>query len=697
MDSRKTIAGFFLFAGGNRFRDCIRHALHSVGLWVLCFPIVVFAQVHAQQIQSHTEVEFQVLLSPNLQALKEREQDVIAAATLFSAEPRTAPFEAIRVSEGEFSQRSPTLVFPFFPHEESGTRVYVSSVDSIGNRWSDFEQLLNNTQNFSMVSVPESVDSVSIPVKIVDDGEDEHRETVILTLEDGAGYAINDPPAHTLAITNNNLVTAHFVLAEDRANENDGTHYIDATINPAPVSGFRLCFEVSGTARQGQDYTMDNSVFVWIPANETKVKIPVMIRKDFKIEGDETVILTLTNHLGYTLGSPSQHTLTIVDNTVPIPRFIERESSVDENVGTTPHKVRVDIFPVPKSEFTFSYTLKGTATVGFDYNTNSTTVQVPANVSTVKIPLTIIDDMEIEGDETVILNLEKTENHTRLHKIKHTLTIKDDDIPKARFDLVADRVKEDAGTRHVKVHISPVSASGFTLNYTTQGSRAWQGSDFTIPKVVQVPANAPSVDIPITIVDNSRPEDDEKVILKLTPATGYMVGSPGTHTLTILDDDDWGKVDFVLDRSGAKEDKGTHNVEVRISPAAIIPFVLGYNRKGTATPGKDYTSSFWVRVPLGAPSVEIPVNIIDDIEGESDETVILTLYTGGANRFYTDGSQITHTLTIEDNDASEAHFASTASSALEDTGTHEVEVRIDPVPASDFTLSYTLGGTADED
>lgn len=45
-------------------RACIRHILYSVGPWVLFFPVVALGQVHAPNVQVHTDVHPWDLLNP---------------------------------------------------------------------------------------------------------------------------------------------------------------------------------------------------------------------------------------------------------------------------------------------------------------------------------------------------------------------------------------------------------------------------------------------------------------------------------------------------------------------------------------------------------------------------------------------------------------------------------------------------------
>ncbi|MXZ17072.1 MAG: hypothetical protein F4Y81_02425, partial [Rhodothermaceae bacterium] len=554
------------------------------------------------------------------------------------------------------------------------------------------------TVNSVTVSVPANVGSVSIPIKIVDDGEDEHDETVILTLvSGGTKYRLESPSEHEITIVDNDEPLARFVFEKGRVKEDVGTHNIDVTIDPVPVSSFKLCFEVSGTASSGQDYIIPSSWEIQVPAHASSAKIPVVIKDDHYDEHEEMVILTLIPSAGHKLGSPRKHELTIVDNDVPRIGFSLYSSNVTEDVGT--HDMSVVIAPAPVSDFTFSYTLGGTATADSDYTiTSSGSVKVSALATLANIPVKIIDDQLGELDETVILTFTAGTGNGLLKPSIHKLTIMDDDHPRIRFVSAKGSVNENAGTYDTKVTIDPAPVSGFTLNYSVLDGTATGGSDYTINNswTVSVPALATSVNIPVKIIDDAEIEPDETLLLQLELGVGYNMRNPTEHELTIVDNEYTPYARFASAASSALEDTGTYEIEVLIHPSPASDFTLSYTLGGTADEDSDYTitGSGTVSVSAGSKQVKIPVVVTDDSEDELDETVILTLTSGTG---YSVGSQKEHTLTIEDNDTPAAGFALVESSVLEDTGTHEIEVRIDRLPASDFTLSYTLGGTADED
>ena len=69
----------------------------------------------------------------------------------------------------------------------------------------------------------------------------------------------------------------------------------------------------SGTATSGSDFVGFTRT-VLFNDGETSRTIPIPIIDDTAVEGDETVILSLSANSAYTVGSPNSATITIADN-----------------------------------------------------------------------------------------------------------------------------------------------------------------------------------------------------------------------------------------------------------------------------------------------------------------------------------------------------------------------------------------------
>ncbi len=104
-----------------------------------------------------------------------------------------------------------------------------------------------------------------------------------------------------------------FAADTSRPSEDAGTADVTVTLTPAPAAALTVHYTVTGTATAGRDFTALAGA-VTVSAGASRVTIPVGLIDDRTDEGAETVILTLTDSEGYTLGETQVHTLTITDN-----------------------------------------------------------------------------------------------------------------------------------------------------------------------------------------------------------------------------------------------------------------------------------------------------------------------------------------------------------------------------------------------
>ncbi|MCY3628728.1 MAG: hypothetical protein OXG94_01805, partial [Bacteroidetes bacterium] len=705
MDRRKTTVGFFLFGGGTCLRACIRHTLHSAGLWVVFFPVVVLGQVQTSNVQFRIGVPaLWASINPNLQELEEREREVITT-TLFSDEPYTALFEAIRVSEGELSQGSPAPFLPFFPHGDQAQASTGRHIDPtggiVGDRLHDFEQVLGNAQKFSAIFGGDSKVAITRGRPPLD------TEDFAMVTDELPSEKEFTAPSPVMAKTVDSTVIPKVCLKLSPMRLVSGDPVtVTATVDPVQKKDIMVKIDFPDKLHTNilERFISINPSTITIPAG-AKESAPVQYATSWDYKQTYVVVdlpLRATPDLPNHIHSPCLCPILKMDRPTPTVTLSASPNPVDDGDPVTisakiPYALSSDL-KVP-----LHYPNANTTDTAFDpgdyTKLDEILIKANQNFGIGKIQtreFTAVEDkiftVAIDGKKLAATVVMGDANEVKV-------TITDDEDTYVIVDKESS-VSEDKGTHDVTVSLTnKVHTTPFTLNYTLDKVRstATEGKDFTITNSgsVQVPARAASVTIPIEIVDDSEDEPDETVILKLTAGTGYELGSSREHTVTIVDNDP--TVYFASATSSAEEGIGTQNVRVTLASAPASDLTLSYTLSGTAVEGTDYTikDSGSVPVSAGATSVDIPVVITDDAEDELDETVILTLTDGTG--YIAGSSQNEHTLTITDNDEPAAWFALVESSVPEDTGTHEIEVLIDPVPANDFTLSYTLGGTADED
>ena len=126
----------------------------------------------------------------------------------------------------------------------------------------------------------------------------------------GASGAIGPPPPPP------NYTLLNVSIGNGSATEGDyGAMQITARGSvPAATQSHIYWYTTNGTATAGLDYSSAASTLTF-NAGETSKQFIVTISDDALVEGNETVILTLSNPTGgAVLGARSSATLTIVDN-----------------------------------------------------------------------------------------------------------------------------------------------------------------------------------------------------------------------------------------------------------------------------------------------------------------------------------------------------------------------------------------------
>ena len=406
------------------------------------------------------------------------------------------------------------------------------------------------TGSSGSVTVSAGITSVDIPVTINSDNDSERDETVVLTLGNGSDYTVGTTRTHTLTILDDDRTRAEFASAESTVVEADTPHPVQVNLRPAaPAGGLTLSYDVRSTATRNRDYRVPNTMRV--SEGATSVDILVEIIHNGESEPDETVELTLRVGSGNNVGEESVHTLTITDNNLPMVAFETAEASVSETAGS--HRAVITLEPAPHEAITIGYTLGGVATAGVhgqhgpgdDFTiSNSGTVTVPRGRNQVFVPITIVNDSDAEGDETLTLTLTGGDGYALDTSANiYELTILDDDAPEVSFTAASGEPGEGAGPHVVRVRLDGQTDNPVTVGVSVSFPPNI-GSDNTddhspIPGSVTIPAGMLETEITVTITDDNLNEADEVVVLTLEPGTGYSLSQdkPTEYTLTIVDND----------------------------------------------------------------------------------------------------------------------------------------------------------------
>ena len=265
----------------------------------------------------------------------------------------------------------------------------------------------------------------SLPNNIVDDGEQESNETIIVSLAGPTGGVTLSPNAtYTYTITDNDLMSVSIAATTATAGEPATNGLFTITRTGVTSSAMNVNLLVTGTATPGSDYSAIPAS-VTLAAGATTATIPVTVLDDLAGEGSETVIITLASG-GYSVGSPSTATVTITDNE-PDVSIVASDASAAE-AGLNPGAIVISRTGSNASELVLDATISGTATAGADYASFPLPITIPAGSSSVTRAVTPLDDALAEGNETVIVTLNPAPGYRINGSGNATVTIADNDV-----------------------------------------------------------------------------------------------------------------------------------------------------------------------------------------------------------------------------------------------------------------------------
>ncbi|HET9217470.1 MAG TPA: Calx-beta domain-containing protein, partial [Terriglobia bacterium] len=277
--------------------------------------------------------------------------------------------------------------------------------------------------------------SATISATPVDDTAQETSENVTLNLLTGAGYAVGNANA-TGSIADNDTPAVVTLGVTDSQGAEQGSDPIVFTIarTANTSSSITINLSWSGPAVFGADYTVavnggtlsGNGTQLTLSAGISSATITVTPTNDTAVELNEAVVLGLSSGTGYTVGTPSSQSGTIVDNDLPSVSIANAQITEGNN-GTSTVVITVTLSAAKSTPVTVAYaTANGTAVAPTDYQSSSGTVTFAPGVTSRTISISIVGDRTQEANETFQVNLSNPSGAT-IGTGTATVTILDDE------------------------------------------------------------------------------------------------------------------------------------------------------------------------------------------------------------------------------------------------------------------------------
>ena len=246
------------------------------------------------------------------------------------------------------------------------------------------------------------------------------------------------------------------------------------------------------------------------------------------VEGNETIVRTISANAAYVVGTPNSATVTIADNDLATVTVVATDASASETASST------GTFTISRTGPTTAALLvvgnfSGSAVNGTDYGSIAANVSIPIGQSSVAVTIAPIDDTADEPDESVIYTIQAG---TYIIGAQNTATvmIADNDtatlptVTLVATDAAASETSPNPG-RFTITRTGPTT-SPLTVNFSVGGS-ATSGSDFTaIGTGVTIATGQSTGVVDINPIDDSLVEAQETVALSIIPNAAYTIGAP---------------------------------------------------------------------------------------------------------------------------------------------------------------------------
>lgn len=305
-------------------------------------------------------------------------------------------------------------------------------------------------------------------------------------------------------------------------------------------------FVPAGTARIGADYSLSPAWSVTIPAGAGSADLAVTPVDDSRIEGPESVVLSLATDPAYAVDvTRASATLTLADDEsaagLPVLTIAAADAAGSE-IGPDPAAFTISADVPPAQDLTVLYSVSGTATNGADYAALSGSVVLPAGTTSVPLDIAVLQDSLLETTETVIVTLEPAQGYAVGSAAVTSVRIAEADALSTKPIIsvaASDPYGSEPGTDDGQYVLSRTgsTSSPLTVDLTVRGD-GQPGQDFCcVPGSVTFGTGASKVFVTLNVLDDSQTEDPESEILSVLPDTSQFLTGPYAAAVTIADND----------------------------------------------------------------------------------------------------------------------------------------------------------------
>ncbi len=486
--------------------------------------------------------------------------------------------------------------------------------------------------------IPNGASSTSLTLVVPDDALLECDETVDATLTNVNIGTINPSAMSASAIIVDDECSSAGISIGSPVDGMEGASPISFVVGldggVVNSTGAAITGAISyvGTALDASDYIGVTGFSIANGANSTTISIAVI--DDILVECDETVIATISNPSVGTINTSTSSAIIVDDECSQVGISIDSPMDGAEGGNDVSFVVSLDggMVNATGSAITGSVSYAGTATASVDFS-EVTAFSIPDGASSTTISLTVLDDVLLECDETVIATISNPSIGTINTATSSAIIVDDECLAQYSLSIGLpvdgeEQVSDVAFTVYLENGVINTTGSAITglINFTGTSSP----SDFSfLPSTFTIPDGQSSTLITLSVLDDNCIEMTETVIATISnPSTGSI--NISSSTANLVDDDAavasisiGNPVDGFEGGNDMSFDIFLDNGLVNCSGAPITGEV---SFGGTATSGNDFVNYITFTIPDGSSSVTHLLPIADDVLDECDETVIATIF-----------------------------------------------------------------------
>ena len=457
--------------------------------------------------------------------------------------------------------------------------------------------------------------SVTVSLTAVDDLIADGTQTVTVTAS-ADGFAAG---TDTVDVLDDDVATLTLTIiapeiSEDPASQIGNTTTVTVSRNTDTTNAL-----TAGLLSSDISEATVPSATLTIPAGADSATFILTAVDDTELDGTQTVTVTASAS-GFT---PGADTVDVTDDEVPALTLSIADTSISENGGTTTVTVTRNTETETALDVTLLSGNESDATL-------PATLTIPSGQASASAILSAVDNTSDDGDRIVGI----TANASGFAEGTGQILIIDDDGLTLSLAIAEPSISENSGSTTVTV-----SHNADTTNALTVGLLSSDISEATVPSAtLTIPAGADSATFDLTAVDDDIVDGTQTVTITAS-ATGF---TPGADTVDVTDDDG---LQITLEGGGTLNEPNSFSS----SPLSPSETNLILRRNGTlgdiavnlaiasgsrAEIGNDFTingaasPTFAVTIPDGESEVAIPVQALDDMAAEVDETFVVLLLPG---------------------------------------------------------------------